>query len=216
MKSNSRVFLCIFCFSLFACSSNSIHVPGESRIILKNVATEYYAIAEGYMDLKKYDKAAEYYKLAMRNKDLYMTAYYKLARSYALAKNWEKASEAYTALLKRDKDNTMLKTSLAYITAMRGETEKALVQYKNLLSENPYDENLLESYVALLINTKRGSEAEEYFFVLKEKFPDNKQITSFAQDLSELVETFDPEKNPKDAQEAGDSRSDADSRPNAS
>ena len=197
MKSRFRFFLCFFCFSLFACSSNTFHVPGESRIILKNIATEYYTIAEGYMELKKYDKAAEYYKLAMRNEDLYMTAYYKLARSYALAKDWEKANEAYTVLLKHDKDNKMLKMSLAYITAMRGDTEKALVQYHDLLSESPYDANILESYVALLIYAKKSAEAEEYFFILKEKFPDNKQIASFAQQLSELVESFDPEKNPK-------------------
>ena len=181
-------------FSLFSCASNELRVPGESKIILKNLATEYYTIADGYLEIKNYAKAAEYYKLAMRNKDLYLTAYYKLARSYALAKDWENADKTYRELLARDGENTMLKTSLAYITAMRGEVDDAILQYRDLISANPYDENLLESYVALLINVGRGEDAEESFFILKEKFPDNKQIAGFAQKLSEIVDNFDPDK----------------------
>ena len=188
-------------FSLFSCASNELRIPGESKIILKNLATEYYTIADGYLEIKNYTKAAEYYKLAMRNKDLYLTAYYKLARSYALAKDWENADKTYRELLARDGENTMLKTSLAYITAMRGEVDEAILQYRDLIAQNPYDENLLESYVALLINVGRGEDAEESFFVLKEKFPDNKQITTFAQQLSDIVDNFDPDKKaelPKD------------------
>lgn len=178
----------------FSCTSNGIPVPGESRIILKNLATEYYTVAEGYLDIKNYTKAAEYYSRAMRNEDLYLTAYYKLARCYALAKDWDNAADAYTKLLELDGDNAMLKVSLAYITVMRGDTDEGIIQYKELLLQNPYDENLLESYVMLLINVGRGEDAEQSFFVLKEKFPDNKQITSFAQQLADIVDNFDPDK----------------------
>ena len=191
------LFYATFVFLIFwlgSCASNGLRVPGESRIILKNLAVEYYTVADGYFEIKNYAKAAEYYKLAMRNKDLYLTAYYKLARSYALAKNWDVAIETYTGLLKLDPENTMVKTSIAYITAMRGETDDAILQYRALIEENPYDENLLESFVALLINAGRGEDAELPFFTLKEKFPDNKQITSFAQQLSDLVDNFDADK----------------------
>ena len=192
-----RFFLTVSFFlllsSLFSCASSSIRVPGESRIILKNLATEYYTIAEGYMDLKKYDKAAEYYTLAMRNKDLYLTAYYKLARCYALSENWKKAGESYSELLKLDPNNTMLKTSMAYIMARRGDIDEALVLYHELSESNPYDENILESYLALLIHLARKEDAEQTFLVFKEKFPDNKQITSFEQELSALSDSK-PEK----------------------
>ena len=130
----------------------------------------------------------------MRNEDLYLAASYKLARCYALAKDWEKATEAYSFLLNLDKDNVQLKTSLAYITVMSGKIDDGILQYQELLTQNPYNENLLESYVALLINVGRGEDAEESFFTLKEKFPDNKQITSFAQQLSEIVDNFDADK----------------------
>ncbi|MBR1722979.1 MAG: tetratricopeptide repeat protein [Treponema sp.] len=179
---------------LFSSCTSSFRIPGETNIILKNLSNEYYAIAEAYMDVKKYDKAAEYYELAMRNKALYLTSYYKLARSYALAKNWEKAKEAYTYLLSLDPENIMLKSSLAYITAMGGDIDKAILDYKMLIELNPYDETLLEGYVALLINVGRGEDAEDSFFLLKEKFPDNKQITTFAQQLSDIVDNFDAEK----------------------
>lgn len=197
----SSITLALF----FSSCASSVRIPGETNIILKNLANEYYTIAEAYMDVKKYEKAAEYYELAMRNKDLYLTAYYKLARSYALAKNWEKANDSYTYLLSLDPDNIMLKSSLAYITAMSGEVDKAILDYKALIELNPYDETLLEGYVALLINVGRGEDAEESFFLLKEKFPDNKQITTFAQQLSDIVDNFDAEKkiSPSDSEPEG-------------
>ena len=202
---SSFPFLCrlacraAFAFSaailLPACTSQyGLSVPGQNRIILKNLSLEYYNVAEAYAENKNYAKAAEYYKLAMRNEDLYLTAYYKLARSYALAKDWENADKTYNELLELDGENTVLKTSLAYITAMRGEVDDAIVQYRDLLKENPYDENLLESFVSLLINVGRGEDAEESFFVLKEKFPDNKQLSTFAQQLADIVDNFDADK----------------------
>lgn len=194
MKNHFFLFAAIFSLYFSGCVSSSLQIPGESKIILKNIAVEYYNIAEGYMEIKKYDKAAEYYEKAMRHEDLYLTAYYKLARSYALAKNWDKATECYEELLNLDPENTMIKTSLAYITAMRGDIDGAILKYRDLIETNPYDENLLESFVSLLINVGRGEDAENSFFVLKEKFPDNKQITTFAQQLAEIVDNFDPDK----------------------
>lgn len=206
MKISIRLGIAFFIvLSFFSCTTNGIRVPGEKRILMTNLSTEYYNIAEGYMEIKKYDKAAEYYQLAMRDKELSRTAFYKLARSYALAKNWEKATECYTELLRLDPENTLLKTSMAYITAMSGKVDEAILQYKKLMESSPYDENLLESYVALLINVGRGEDAEESFFILKEKFPGNKQLTSFAQQLSDIVDNFDADKKielPPDAKEA--------------
>ena len=197
MKIFSKLSLLLLSFSIFSCASGGLRIPGESKIILKNVSTEYYNIAEGYLGLKNYNKAIEYYKLAMRNEDLYLSSYYKLARCYALAKDWNSASVAYKELLELDPENGMIKTSLAYITAMKGETDEAILAYKKLMEENPHDENILESYTALLIHVGRGEDAEAYYFLLKEKFPDNKQLTTFAQQLAEIVDNFDAEKDKK-------------------
>ena len=213
-----RFVLCFLALPFFSCATNSFRVPGESRIILKNIATEYYTVAEGYMEIKNYTKAAEYYKLAMRDDNLRLTAHYKLARSYALAKNWDSAVEAYNELLRLDGDNAMLRTSLAYITAMSGDVDGAILQYRDLIAQNPYDENLLESYAALLINVGRGEDAEETFFILKEKFPDNKQITTFAQQLTDIVDNFDPDKktdSPPPQNDDGNGRSPEEKQPDS-
>lgn len=181
----------------FGCASNQIsdfgiRVPGETKIILKNLAVEYNAIGDGYMGIKNYTKAVEYYEKALRDKDLYLSVYYKLARAYALGKNYDKAVDAYEHLLSLDKENLSLNLSLAYIYAVKGDTDTALAKYKILMEENPYDEAILENYITLLLNAGRAEDAEQYFFVMKEKFPDNSQLSSFAQKLSDLLDDFNP------------------------
>ncbi len=183
---------------LYGCASSQIlesgiKVPGETKIILKNLAAEYNAIGDGYMGIKNYTKAVEYYKKAMRNKELYLSVSYKLARAYALGKNYDKAIDAYGKLLSLDKDNFSLKLSLAYIYAVKGDYDTALAKYKILMEENPYDESILENYITLLINVGRAEDAEKCYFVMKEKFPDNSQLSSFAQKLSGLLDDFNPD-----------------------
>ena len=183
-----------FVFSLLgiSCASDTgFTVPGEKQVILSNLANEYYSIAEGYFGIKNYTKAIEYYKLAMRDENLYLTAFYKLARAYALAKDWENALQAYKTLLERDPQNNSLILSVAYITAMSGKTDEAIIQYKELKEKNPYDQTILENYIALLIFVGRGEDAETEYFVLKEKFPDSSQLQTYSQKIAELVDGFD-------------------------
>lgn len=184
------VIFCSLVSSIFLSSCESFRVPGESKLILKNISNEYYNIAEGYFGIKNYSKAAEYYKLAMRNKDYYLTSYYKLARAYAMAQDWDSAQSCYEELLKRDSDNTTLKVSIAYVTAMRGETDKAIEQFKSLNETNPYDEQILSNYIALLLFVERAEDAEIQYRALKEKFPDNAKIKDYAKRLSELTDNF--------------------------
>lgn len=193
LKSILVFFLSLF---LFGCATNSLRVPGEAKIILKNLAVEYNNIGDGYMEIKNYTKAAEYYEKALRDKDLYLSVYYKLARAYALGKNYDKAVKSYEYLLSLDTENTSLKSSLAYVYAMKGDYDEAISLYKILIDENPYDQAILENYTALLINIGRTEDAEQYYFLIKSKFPDSSKISTFAQKLSDLIENFDPEKDP--------------------
>lgn len=190
--------LLIFAFlSLFSsCATASLRVPGEAKIILKNLAVEYNNIGDGYMGIKNYTKAAEYYEKAMRGKDMYLPVYYKLARAYALGKSYDKAIESYEYLLSLDAENTSLKSSLAYVYAMKGDYDEAIRHYKILIDENPYDQNLLENYTALLINIGRAEDAEPLYFLIKSKFPDSSQLSTFAQKLTDLIDNFDPENAP--------------------
>lgn len=193
MKKFLSIFFIVETIFLYSCSS-TIPVPGESKIVMKNIAIEYANIADGYMDIKNYDKAIEYYKLSLKNKEVYLSSYYKLARAYALGKHYDEAIDIYSEFLSADPENTSLKLSLAYIYASSGKVDEAILSYKELMQSNPYDEAILENFITLLLNIERAEDAEEYFYVMKEKFPDNSQINSFAQKISELIENFDPEK----------------------
>jgi tetratricopeptide (TPR) repeat protein len=176
---------------LLSCRTNGIDdipVPSETRILRKNLATEYYSIAEAYFDLKKYDKAADYYKLAMKDPALRTAAYYKLGRAYALGKQWDDAEKIFRTLLKRDPENLNISISIAYITAMKGDIEKALFMYRNLIEKKPDDGDLLENYIALLITDGRLELAEQQLFILKTKFPDNASIDTLQKKIYEKLD----------------------------
>lgn len=189
-------FLCLVTFAaLFGISgcqtSNAFKVPGESSIITKNIASEYFTIAEGYADLKKYDKAAVYYKYAMKNKSLRLSAYYKMARCYALAKDYKNATEAYENLLKLDPDNKEIKLSLAYIQGMSGDTEKALNSYEALMQEFPEDSSVLVNYIYVLIYIGRIEDAEKNLKILIEKFPDCTEIKTLTDSINSEIDNPD-------------------------
>ena len=95
-------------------------------------------------------------------------------------------------MLSLDKDNLSLKLSLAYVYAVKGDTDTAIAKYKILMDENPYNEPILENYITLLLNVGRAEDAEKYYFIMNEKFPDNSQLSSFAQKLSDLLDDFNP------------------------
>lgn len=185
----SFIAVLIITASFFSCSTDShFAVPGENQVVRENVSTEYLAIADAYSDLGKYDKAAEYYLLAMRDKRLYWNAYYKLGRTYALAKNWSNAENVYARLLRRDPKNVNLRLSLAYIKAMSGNLDDAILIYKSLLEEQADDETVLVNYITVLLSQGRAELAEEQLAVLKEKFPDNKSISDLSKKINDALQ----------------------------
>ncbi|MCR5724604.1 MAG: tetratricopeptide repeat protein [Treponema sp.] len=190
LKASGVIFA--LCIAFSSCTSQyGLNVPGQSRIIIKNLSIEYYNVAEAYAENKNYAKAAEYYKLAMRDKALYLQAYYKMGRSYALAKDWDKAYDVYADLLQRDKDNTDLKLSLIYIKAMKGDVDEALRDYQALFERFPNNQTVLENYISLLVETGKGELAEKQLAVLKTTFPDSKLISTLAPKIAELVDNMD-------------------------
>lgn len=181
-------------------TSNALRVPGESAIVSKNIASEYFAIADAYLDLKKYDKAAQYYKLAMKDRSLRLGAYYKLARSYALAKDYSSAEECYKNLLELDPENKDLRISLAYVKGMGGKTDEALSLYMELSQEYPNDSSVLENYISILLFLGMAEKAEEQYYILEEKFPDNSNLKTLADKIDAEIDnpgasSSQPEKN---------------------
>ncbi len=190
-----KIFL--FCFVLiffFSCKSSQVIIPGYVAEQKKSIFVEFLTIADAYFDLEKYDKAIDYYKMAMSSKALKWESYYKLGRAYAFSKNWSEAKTVYETLLLRDKDNVDLKISLAYIYAMSGELEKAEKYYEELSKQNPDNAEVLSNYINIVLAQENVEKSEELILLLKEKFSDNKNITTFETKLSELKEKSAPQK----------------------
>lgn len=185
-------FVVFPCF--FSCASSAhLPVPGEREAKRSSIYSEYMAIADAYNDLEKYDKAAEYYSLARKSRKLYWTASYKLGRCYALNKKYADALEIYEALLSRDKENLGLKMSVAYLQAMSGEVSKAEKTYSELWEENPGSADVLVNFISVLFAAENYTEAEAKTALLKEKFPDNKNISGFEKKLEEHKSSLEPD-----------------------
>ena len=186
-------------FLFFSCSLNQVFVPGEKQAKIKNIYAEYFNLAQEYEKLKNYGKAIDFYKMAMDDKSLHDASYYKLGRCYAFNKQYDKASEVFTDLLKKDKSNVSLNSSLAYVTAMSGDTKRACLLYKNLVQENPDNSDLLVNYISVLITCKDYETAKLNLDFLEKKFPDVKQIASLKEKLALSLES-ESDKNPDSEQ----------------
>ncbi len=172
---------------IMSCKSGAhFPIPGEGAVTRSSLAAEYMAIADAYAELEKYDKAASYYKLAMKDKSLYWAAFYKLGRIYALAKNWIESEKIYNRLLKRDAQNVSVQMSLAYIQAMSGDLAGAKTAYKTLVDENPQNETVLVNFIAVLLSQKDTAGAEESIALLKERFPESASLADYEKRLSDL------------------------------
>lgn len=195
-----------------SCASFRVPVPGETAVRKNNIFVEYMNIADSYNDLGKYDKAITYYKMAKSNRKLKWTANYKLARAYAMNKNWEEAQKLYLELYRRDPENISIQMSIAYIYAMNGKLPSAETIYSSLVKNNPENADVLVNYINVLFAMERYEEAEANLSVLKEKFQDNTNISSFEKKLEE-IKSGDTEETQNGENEAAEKAEDSDSSP---
>lgn len=198
-KTAAIVFLISSLFSSCVTSNFSVPVPGQGKIKINNIYTEYYNIAETYFKLEEYSRAAEYYELAMRKKDQYWAAYYKLAKCYIFNSEWNSALPMYKKILERDPDNSTLKASLAYIYSMQSDFKKSIKIYEELLIEQPDNQEYLENYIAVLAaDNKRFAKKNAVKFTeayerLKETYPENKNLKIFEEKYKELMDIKEEE-----------------------
>jgi tetratricopeptide (TPR) repeat protein len=109
MKKNIISFILSITFFIFLSCKTTDIIPGSNRIKIQNIYNEYLNIANVYYELEKFDKAIEYYTLAMDSKELYWACYYKLAQCYALTSKWTQSEEYYVVLQERDPTNSSIK-----------------------------------------------------------------------------------------------------------
>lgn len=137
-----------------------------------DIAAEYYAIAEGYAGLSKYDKAAEYYRKAARRKEYANAASYGLARAYALSGKWTDARDTLAPLYAQDTGNRMLSSAYAFALASSGETKKAVELYSELWRAVPDDPQTGRNYAEILFVAGSYGDALALAEDLQKRFPD--------------------------------------------
>lgn len=180
MKKSLFYFCILIFFSLsFSCVTKPVPIPGDKKNAIDNIYLEYMNIADVYYSLEKYDKALEYYKLAMQDFKIYWAAYYKTAKVYAVQSNWDSALPMYRRLLRREKDNASIKASIAYIYAMTGSLKKAERAYKELVFLQPDNREYLENLIAVYFARQHYEEGRTRLEILIEKFPDSENIQKF-------------------------------------
>ncbi|WP_443735859.1 tetratricopeptide repeat protein [Treponema sp.] len=200
MKKSTFCYLSLV-FLFFSCSGTAhLPVPGEKNAVESNISVEYYSIASSYEELKNYKKAIDYYNLAKKNKKMRASSEYKIARCYALLKDWDNAQAGFEKILKKDPSNTNIKISLAYIMAMRGDLEASSQLYSALVSENLTDVSILKNYISVLCARGMFDEANVQLAVLKEKFPDDADISGIEKKLQELSAPKSEEKTDENSQ----------------
>lgn len=200
MKKSTFCYLSLV-FLFFSCSGTAhLPVPGEKNAVESNISVEYYSIASSYEELKNYKKAIDYYNLAKKNKKMRASSEYKIARCYALLKDWDNAQAGFEKILKKDPSNTNIKISLAYIMAMRGDLEASSQLYSTLVSENSTDVSILKNYISVLCARGMFDEVNVQLAVLKEKFPDDADISGIEKKLQELSAPKFEEKTDENSQ----------------
>lgn len=189
MKKNIFIVFCITSLSFVSCGSiNSFRIPGESKLISRNISEEYFSIAEVYKNQENYTKAIEYYTLALKDKTFFDIAYYQIALCHVYNKNWGTAKKYFVNLLKKESSNSSLKMSLAYIEAMSGNLQKAEKMYEHICLERPNDPEPLVNYINVLIAEKKYVKANEKLNILETKFTDEENIDVLKKKIQEFLE----------------------------
>ena len=157
---------------LFSCSSTgnvfADLFSGSAQVSSETLAAEYYDIANAYYDLKKYDKAIEYYE---KTQDLLseenLTITYNLARIYAMRNMWSDSAIYYERIFSHDQNNTTIGMAYAYVLAKQGKTMEASALYRGFYERNPADKKLLANFILTLLDLDESYEASQLFEELK-------------------------------------------------
>lgn len=174
--------------SLFSvsCASSSF-VPGEDRVRLQNISSEYFYIAKSYEDLKNWDKAIEFYKLARTNLEIQNACDYGTARCYAYKNDWENALSYYGKLLEQDPENLSLLMSVAYLNAVSGNLDDAKNQYAALLESGVDGVGVYKNYVSVLVVCEKYEEAKAVLAQMEEKYPESSEIEALHSKIDEAL-----------------------------
>jgi len=175
------LWLLVASFTLSSCA-----FTGNS-VVKQELAAEYMELADAYVAVRKYDKAAAFYERAGAHKAYYNATRYKLARMYALSGKWENAVEILEPLYTMEPENLLVANSYSYALVSLGELEKALPIYEKNYSENTDNPVQARNYAEILFLAKRWDDCTAHIARMREQFGDAEELSDLS-DLEKRIE----------------------------
>ncbi len=151
---NKTIALLTILISMLSCASN-----------LKNedLAREYYNIGNEYFDLKKYDKANQYYKKAIELDAAFSKARFNYAQSLLKLNKFEEAIQLLESLSAEDPDNTLVLTLIGYAYHAQNLDDKALATFEKIIARSPDNTAALYNSGIILWKTGKMEDAQKRF-----------------------------------------------------
>ncbi len=138
----------------------------------REIAVQYYDIANAWTDLGQFDKAAQYYKQALATDPTLAKASYNLALAYAQLNRPDDAVAILTKLLADDPKNTAVMSTLGWTYHQEGKDEDALKRYDDVLAVSPADQDALYNSAIVLWKLDRKPASMERLQRLLSYTPD--------------------------------------------
>ena len=179
----------IFFVFILLCISFSHSIFAKEK---KDLSGEYFYIAESYAELKKYEKAIEFYEKTLNNTEYTNAATYNIARMHALLEQWNEAVALLKTLYEKDSTNEKILTSYSYALSATGKIEEAKDVYKAIYEINQESPSIAFNYVRLLIVAKKYDEANTLLTELTDKFIEDEETKT----INELKSTIEKLTNP--------------------
>lgn len=181
----NRAFIGVLVIAL-STSCVSCALTGSAGL-RKDIACEYYALAEGYAGLSKYDRAEQYYLLASKQEEYRNASMYGVARMKALSGKWAESAALLKVLYEQDAANTLLASAYAYALVNTSETEAAKQIYQRLYESNMDDPGTCKNFAQVLVLAGDYKDALVLISELEKKFAGN-EIVLQLQKIREAAE----------------------------
>lgn len=200
---------------LWSCSGskNAAQLPKEkgqdkteaSRILF----AETYADAAKEKVLGNIEASEKLYQKALDLNSTSAAAHYELGNIYSIQEKPNLALEQYETAVKNDKSNYWFR--LSYATALRdlGQTEKAISEFRSLITKEPKRIELKYELAQLLLNNGKKPEGlevinqieeelgvtEEVSFLKQRVYLSNNNVDAAAAEIQKLIDTYPDEIN---------------------
>jgi len=133
---------------------------GARRVMRGLRHEDYWVAGNGYMISGRYEEAAQYYRLALKEKPDYADAWLNLGKTLIQAGDCEGAADAINRLLAIDPDNTSGLSNAAVIAEKTGDPARAQELWRRALEIEPHNAPALLGLGDMLRVLGRLDEAE--------------------------------------------------------